>query len=127
MDIKNYEITGVGPDGRTFDSIRTNGNKKVVVSDLREGVWAITVTGLNEDDQAVGEGAKEVTVVGGKEVTTTVLIEEFAGEGSFSIEVNWPKHEIANPQVLVSLKNVLNGEAVNYSAEAAANGDSLTL
>ncbi len=102
MDIDSYIISGTGPDGRTFTPITSNG-ENVTISNLFNGDWTITVQGLNEDGIAIGEGSDTVTIVANKVNSAHIEINEFIGDGTLDLGVNWPTEDIYNPQIVATL------------------------
>ncbi len=102
MDIDSYIISGTGPDGRTFTPITSNG-ENVTISNLFNGDWTITVQGLNEDGIAIGEGSDNVTIVANKVNSAHIEINEFIGDGTIDLGVNWPTEDISDPQIVATL------------------------
>lgn len=102
MKAESYSISGVGPEGRSFTPV-TSGGEDVTISDLYKGDWTITVVGLNAEATAIGEGNAVVTIIPETTVSTNIRVVEYAGEGTFSLEVNWPDSDIADPQILAML------------------------
>ncbi|NCD06322.1 MAG: hypothetical protein EOL97_09395 [Spirochaetia bacterium] len=102
MDIDSYIISGTGPDGRTFTPITSNGDD-VTISNLFNGDWTITVQGLNEDGIAIGEGSDTVTIVANKVNSAHIDVNEFIGDGTIDLGVNWPTEDISDPQIVATL------------------------
>jgi uncharacterized repeat protein (TIGR02543 family) len=98
MDIASYELSGEGPEGRAFSGVTSEG-ESVTVSDLRMGSWIITATGLNSEGEKIGEGASVATVEAGMTVSTSILVEEYTGEGTFSFTSDWPSSDVQDPHM----------------------------
>jgi len=113
-EIKNFVISGEGPGNRTFGPITISGTDTALVTDLYEGDWDVTVLGLNEDDYAIGACTKPVTIIANRQTTETFIVEDFTGEGTFKIEVQWPAGEVNDPHILVEVSKVI-GEAADDS------------
>jgi len=101
--IKKYVITGQGPGERTFAPITISGTDTALVSDLYAGDWTVTVVGLNEDDYAIGACVETVEIIANKQTTKVFVVEEFTGEGTFKIEVQWPAGIVSDPRILVEI------------------------
>jgi hypothetical protein len=119
----SYNIDGVGPDGRTFDTINTDGKKSVVIPNLRKGSWNITVTSLNEDVIAIGEGMVEVEIVAAKTVSTNVVVEEFKGKGTLSATIEYPEAEVNEPWVVLSLEKTTGNQEPSEFIFEGNNGE----
>lgn len=112
MEIDSYEISGIGPDKRTFGPIMADGTKSVHVPGLREGSWTVTVLGLNNTKDAIGESVKSVTIEAGRTKSATFTVEEYSGNGTLAIEVQWPEGEVGNPHILVEITTIIGEEPV---------------
>ncbi|MCY1153109.1 MAG: InlB B-repeat-containing protein [Sphaerochaetaceae bacterium] len=104
MDIDSYLISGIGPDGRSFEPISSNG-EAVTITDLYIGEWTITVKGLNEDNISIAEGTSTATIESGKTVSTNILVEEYTGAGTIKFNITWPASDLEDPQILATLTN----------------------
>lgn len=102
MEIDSYIISGIGPDGRTFSPITSSG-EDVTIRNLFNGDWNITVQGLNEDGIAIGEGSDICTIVANKVNSAYISVNEFVGNGTLALGVNWPAEDIVDPQIVVTL------------------------
>lgn len=112
MKVHTYEILGVGPEGRSFPPERSNG-EPVTIGNLFKGEWQITVLGLNEDDIAIGEGSSTINIVPERKVTTSITVVEYAGDGTMSLQINWPAYDIADPQPSAKLTNLTTNEIID--------------
>jgi len=109
-EIKKFVISGEGPGERTFEPITISGTDTALVTDLYAGDWTVTVVGLNEDDYAIGASTETVSIVANKQTTKVFVVEEFTGEGTFEIEVNWPAGVVNDPRIMVEISKAI-GEA----------------
>lgn len=114
MEVHSYEISGIGPEGRTFTPVRSNG-EPVTIDNLFNGEWRITVLGLNEDDIAIGEGSSTVNIIPENKVTTSITVVEYAGDGIMSLEINWPAYDIVDPQPAAKLTNLTTNETIDLT------------
>ncbi|MGD6731538.1 MAG: InlB B-repeat-containing protein [Pleomorphochaeta sp.] len=119
MDIDSYLISGIGPDGRSFEPISSNG-EAVTITDLYIGEWTITVKGLNEDNISIAEGTSTATIESGKTVSTNILVEEYTGAGTIKFNITWPASDLEDPQILATLTNFDS----SYSEDLSLNIDS---
>ncbi len=124
MEIDSYEISGIGPGKRTFGPITADGTKSVTVPGLHEGTWSVTVLGLNETSDAIGESFKDVIIEAGKTVSETFRVEEYTGDGTLSLEVDWPEGELENPHILVVISKTIGGEPVESWVMTPIEGES---
>jgi len=120
MDVDSYIIRGTGPDGRTFTPITSNGDD-VTISNLFNGDWTITVQGLNEDGIAIGEGSDTVTIVANKVNSAHIEINEFIGDGTLELGVNWPIEDISDPQIVATLSQPNSNISHNLSFSINTN------
>jgi len=114
MEVNSYEVSGIGPEGRTFTPVRSNG-EPVTIENLFNGEWRITVIGLNEDDIAIGEGSSTVNIIPENRVTTSITVVEYAGDGTISLEINWPAHDIEDPLLSAMLTNPTTNETIDLA------------
>ena len=119
MDIDSYLISGIGPDGRSFEPISSNG-EAVTITDLYIGEWTITVKGLNEDTISISEGTSTVTIESGKTVSTNILVEEYTGTGTIEFNITWPASDLEDPQIVATLTNADS----SYTGDLSLNIDS---
>ena len=112
MKIDSYEVSGRGPGERVFGPIEADGTESIRVPGLREGTWTVTVLGLNEANDAIGECVIDVTIEAGKTKSEIFIVEEYSGEGTLAIEVQWPEGEVDDPQVLVEISKTIGGEPI---------------
>jgi hypothetical protein len=119
MDIDSYLFSGIGPDGRSFEPISSNG-EAVTITNLYIGEWTITVKGLNEDNISIAEGTSTATIESGKTVSTNILVEEYTGTGTIEFNITWPASDLENPQILATLTN----SDSSYATDLSLNIDS---
>jgi hypothetical protein len=98
MEIESYLITGSGPDGRSISPVSSTG-EDVTIDNLFNGNWDITVQGLNSDGTPIGEGTQSVEIIANTTTSTSILVEEFSGEGTLTLEINWPYQDLKDPNI----------------------------
>lgn len=108
MEVESYLITGIGPEGRTFPSVISNG-ESVTIKDLFYGDWEITVQGLNENNIPIGIGSANVKIIPEKEISTSIIVSEYTEDGTLDLELNWPHNDINDPQITALLTHPATG------------------
>ncbi|MGD1822911.1 MAG: hypothetical protein ACPKM0_09160 [Pleomorphochaeta sp.] len=99
MEVASYSITGIGPEDRSFTEVTSNG-EDVIIDNLYKGTWEITVQGLNSSGTPIGEGTKSVEIIANTTTSTSIVVEEFSGEGELNLDVKWPSQDIEDPNIV---------------------------
>lgn len=102
MEVKYYEVTGVGPGDERFveADVRTD---SVVRSSLLPGLWSVTVRAYNAEGVEIGIGKTDVPVRAGAVARADVIVRPVPGSGSLSLVVRLPSDVLADPVVTGSL------------------------
>lgn len=125
MDIASYELSGIGPEGRSFSGITSQG-ESVTISNLHMGSWTVTATGLNADGQGIGEGVAFVSIVPGRTANASIRVEEYTGEGTFSFTSDWPALDVHDPHLKLTFTKADTKDVQVFEAVTdAANGTAL--
>ncbi len=101
MNLASYDLSGTGPDGRTFSQSTTGAS--VVVSGLAFGDWIVTVSGKNAGGIIVGRGTGTATVHTGQQATIAITVTPLAGSGTISLGVTWVAVDVPTPSVSAEL------------------------
>ena len=90
LDVVRYALSFVGPDGQDFGDYISAGNPSYTKTDLLPGEWGIKAVALNESDQEIGICETSVTVTPGETQTVAMNVTEFAGNGTFTVNLTAP-------------------------------------
>jgi hypothetical protein len=101
MTIASYDVSGTGPNGRTFSQSSTG--VSVVVGTLAFGDWTVTVSGKNSGGTVVGRGTGTATVHTGQQTTLAVTVAPLAGTGTISLGVTWVAADVPTPSISAQL------------------------
>ena len=88
---------------------------KITITNLIKGDWVFTVIGLNSDGDAIGEGNVNLTVIPNQTISKSIIIEEYSGNGTFDLTVNWPTNDLTNPAVVASLESLSSQNSYNLN------------
>lgn len=123
LDVVSYNISGTGPGDKTFSAPGVTGSTHTE-TDLVAGEWTIVASGLNADGVViVKSSASVVTLSAGETATLLLSCIPIVGNGSFSLDMEWPSGIITTPSVVGSLKPD-SGAAIALSV--AVTGDTAT-
>ena len=120
MDVDDYVITGVGPEGRSFTPIILSSGSSTIEG-LYKGTWTITVTARNAEGDDIGIGTANVVVEPQKTNTVQISVVPIHGEGTLTISGSWTEGDIANPQILATLEK--DGEDTPIVLEFTIEGN----
>lgn len=103
MSVTEYLVSGTGPGGVTY------GPELFTVSTTVEGFipgeWNFTVVGRNAAHNDIGLGTALVNVVIGQTASATITVTEYAGNGSFLLDLAWEPDIVADPIWTGTLKD----------------------
>ncbi|MBJ2355707.1 hypothetical protein [Sphaerochaeta sp. S2] len=103
MDIVEWEITGSGPDQRTYGPQTFAFNASITIPDLYKGSWDITVEGLNASGDVIGRGSKSLVITAAQTTNETITVVPLSGNGTLSLSVSWPTSLFDNDVFEVTL------------------------
>lgn len=112
--IKEYRITGSGPNGNTLGEkrIQATSNSTISYKSLAVGNWNIKVEAINPDEVIIGEGNTNITIENGKNSNVTIPVYELEGDGILLVNVNYSNNNDESIKLIV--KNG-EGEVVSES------------
>ncbi|MDD7254417.1 hypothetical protein [Bullifex porci] len=90
LAVVRYSLSFAGPDGQNFGDYISAGNTSYTKTDLLPGEWRIKAVALNESDQEIGICETSVIVTPGETKTVSMNVEEFAGYGTFTVNLTAP-------------------------------------
>ena len=90
MDIVEWEITGSGPDQRTYGPQTFALNASITIPDLYKGSWDITVEGLNASGDVIGRGTKSLVITAAQTTSDSITVVPLSGNGTLDLDVTWP-------------------------------------
>lgn len=121
MDIVEWEITGSGPDQRTYGPQTFALDASITIPDLYKGSWDITVEGLNASGDVIGRGSKSLVITAAQTTSDSITVVPLSGNGTLDLDVTWPTSLFDNDvfEVILTDKdgvaNVLS-PTLNYTA-----------
>lgn len=99
MDIHSYRIEGSVSNEIKFTEYGNIG-ETVLINGLAPGDWQITVTGLNEDGEDIGQAVAFVAIKAGQTLRKTITVTEIYGEGLLKLNLTLPSNIPENtPQI----------------------------
>jgi hypothetical protein len=128
MDIARYDVEGAGPQGASFNI--TGSDSSVLIGQLVEGEWSISVNAYNAEDILIAAGSTIVTVVVQNTVVAKLAVVPFSGSGELELTVNWPAEDVLVPSLQLTLLDSNNSQITlspNIDAEAGSATVSTTL
>lgn len=102
MEIADYDVTGVGPDGATFERLDVAGTT-LTVDALATGVWTITAEAKNAAGTVIGRGSASIDLATEGDYSVTITVTALSTPGSASITLDWPDDVLASPAIAASL------------------------
>jgi uncharacterized repeat protein (TIGR02543 family) len=89
ITVASYKVTGVGPSEETFTPV-TSSTTPISVDGLIQGIWSITVEGLDSEDATIATKTLDVTIVSGQNTEATFILNWLTGLGDLDVTVTWP-------------------------------------
>lgn len=115
MEIYSYVISGVGPNGLSFEQSISQ-SRVFSKNQLLVGSWDIKVEGYNFDDVLVAEGVTTV-IIEANEITESVIsLEPLNGNGTLQIIINW-EEALLSPGLQMVLYDINNQRVGTYLNE----------
>jgi hypothetical protein len=97
MTVSAYDISGVGPGGKTFSKSTTG--TSVIVSALAFGSWTVTVQAKNAASTVIGQGSGTVMVHTGQQTSLAITVAPLTGNGTISLGVTWVAADVPTPSI----------------------------
>lgn len=122
LEAASYTVTGEGADGQWFCEEATS--TPIIIDDLAEGTWSVTVDGYNGEELWIGSRTMDVMINSGQNTSETFILEPLTGEGDLLLDVIWPETigEVSEVhEELVSLSG--STEYFSFDAVGAAAED----
>ena len=113
LDVFRYSLSFAGPDGQAFGDYISARNPSYTKTDLLPGEWRIKAVALNESDQKIGICETSVTVTPGETKTVSMNVEEFAGNGTFTVNLTAPP----SAEYTAVISKVTDGSLTEYKSE----------
>jgi hypothetical protein len=106
MDVTQYDVSAAGPGGATWGPDTITGT--ITIDRLVPGSWLFLVVGKNAAGDAIGAGTGSVDVIIGQDADLNITVHEYAGDGSFALDLSWEPDIVASPSWVGSLKDFAN-------------------
>lgn len=87
--VAKYKVSGTGPDGATFTPVEKT-DSPITVEGLIEGLWSITVEGLNASGTTIATRTLPITITSGLKTDATFVLQWIEGFGNLNVTVTWP-------------------------------------
>ena len=113
LDVVRYVLSFAGPDGQDFGDYISAGNPSYTKTDLLPGEWRIKAVALNKSDQEIGICRTSVTVTPGETQTVSMNVTEFAGNGTFIVNLTAP----SSAGYTAVISKVMDGSLTEYTSE----------
>ena len=101
MEVRKYSVSGTGPDGSSFGPILSADNE-LSVSDLIPGVWFVTATALNAENNELASGSGQCTISAGSN-DATIVLDTIAGNGTLELDFRWNEDISEDDQLRISI------------------------
>ncbi len=124
--VSQYDISGTGPDGKSFTLSNTGTTKEI--ADLIVGSWTITVTGKDASNNAIVSGTATATVVENQSTPVGVTVNyRQLGKGSVNLTINWDVSVTVDSVMLqidsgTATNIYTSGNSVNYTNATINSG-----
>lgn len=112
VTILSYEVKAIGPKADFFESTLTATTPNLTKNGLTTGTWTITVKGKNSAGIVIASDTKKVEIKENSTSSTSFNLSTLSGEGTFSIELNWPENIINQPIINASLITTEGSEKI---------------
>ncbi len=96
LDVAQYQITGLGPDGTSF-STELTGSNTIAVDFLRFGNWNIMVEALNDTGYIFARGSSTAMINVGETTDINIVLSMLEGPGSLDLSIQWSTEEVQSP------------------------------
>jgi len=110
MDVADYDVTGTGPDGASFEIGTSAGS--VEVPGLAFGEWTVVVQANNADGTVIARGEGTTTVHTGENSTLNITVTPLDGYGTIDLTLLWNAEDTEIPSIEAQLIPS-SGPAVN--------------
>ncbi len=92
-----FDITGVGPGGKTFG--QSTSGASLIVSKLVFGTWNVTVSAKNAGGAVIGRGTGTAVVVTGQQTSLAITVAPLPGSGTLDLDVTWTAADVQTPSI----------------------------
>ena len=96
-----FDITGIGPGGKTFSQSTTGAS--LIVSKLVFGTWNVTVSAKNGGGTVIGRGTGTAVVVTGQQTSLAITVAPLPGSGTLDLDVTWTAADVQTPSIEAQL------------------------
>lgn len=87
--IKEYKITGTGPNGAKIDETVDAEESVVSYDSIATGNWSLKIEAINYSDAIVGEGKASINIEEGNENKITINVIEQEGKGKLLVNIKY--------------------------------------
>ena len=101
MDVADYDVTGTGPDGASFEISTSDGF--VEVPGLAFGEWTVVVQANDADSTVIGRGEGTTTVHIGENSTLNITVTPLDGYGTLDLTLLWNAEDTDIPSIEAEL------------------------
>ncbi len=115
MDIYSYTISGVGPNGLSFEQSISQ-SRVFSKNQLLEGSWDIKVEGFNVDGVLIAEGVSTVIIEANEITQAEIALEQIDGNGTLQLIVNWEEN-LLSPGLQMVLYDINDQRVGSYLNE----------